>query len=124
MKIMYNYESHENKVNREVNSIVNGIFQKQSKRISLSKKEYWEIDVYEIEKQVKKHLGIDIEIIPDNEMCNGYTPITYAKKFNHSKDIEKYKNGDQWAMNLCHWLEHLIFLNVIPEGDFLVDHSW
>ena len=120
---MYNYESHENKVNREVNSIVNGVFQEQSKRISLSKKEYWEIDVYEIEKQIEKHLGLTIEIVPDGEMSNAHTPASVTA-IDMRIAIEEYKNGNQWAVGLHGWLDHLAFLNVIPEGDFLVDHSW
>ena len=115
---------YQERMDREVNSIINGVFQIQSKRIPLKKVEYWEIDVYEIEKQVKKHLGLTVEIIPDDELHNGYSPVTMISAEDHTKDIEEWKNGRQWSMSLNSWIEHLAFLNVIPEGDFLVDHSW
>jgi hypothetical protein len=108
---------------RQVNSIINGVFQEQSSRIPLTKKEYWEIECSEIERQIKKHIGIDVEIVPDGEMHNGYTPVSVSAT-DGSKDIKDYINGNQWAVGLYGWLEHLAFLNVIPEGDFLVDHSW
>ena len=109
---------------RQVNSIINGYFQKQSKRIPLKRKEYFEIECSEIERQIKKHLGINVEIVAEGEMHNGYTPCHSMTAEDQTFSIKEHIKGDEWAMGLHSWIEHLIFLDILPEGNFLVDHSW
>jgi len=92
--------------------------------LDLKARSFFEISCYEIENQVEKHLGLIVEIIPDDELHNGYSPVTMVSAEDHTEDIEKWKKGRQWSMSLNSWIEHLAFLNVLPEGDFLVDHSW
>lgn len=91
--------------------------------LNLTKKEYWEIDIGVIENKIERLLGLTVEIIPDGEMHNGYTPCS-VDAIDMSDEIKEYKDGSQWAMGLHGWMDHLCFLNAIPHGSYLVDHSW
>lgn len=86
---------------------------------------FYEIEVEKIQDLVDKQLDIEVEIIADEEKHNGYTPCHNMTAEDHTKDITDYINyKNQWAMGLHSWIEHLIFLNILPEGNYIVDHSW
>lgn len=111
---------------RQVNSIINGVFQEQSKRVSLPKREYWEMEISKLESLIEKHLNISgIEIIAEDELHNGYTPCHSMVAEDNTEGVDKFRNKEKWAfMGLHQWIEHLIFLNVLPEGNYIIDHSW
>ena len=92
--------------------------------LKLEAKPYFEVDLRTIEDMVKKITGRSVEIIADDELHNGYTPCSRMTAEDYSADIKEFINGNRSYMGLHSWIDHLIFLGELPEGNYIVDHSW
>lgn len=38
--------------------------------------------------------------------------------------LEKFKSGNHWSMNIYGFMELLSLKGIIPDGNYLIDHSW
>ena len=92
--------------------------------LKLKSRTYWEIDVSKIEQLIRENFNFNHEIVSENELHNGESTFFNITGEDHTKDIEKTKNGRQWQMGLSNWLEQFIFMKIMPKGNYIVDHSW
>lgn len=98
--------------------------------IKLEQFTYWQLDIFKLQKLIKKHFKKEINFAYENEISNGSYHVT---QLDLSKDetkitkelIEQYlTDPDLKYERIDHSIWLLIMKNVLPEGNYLVSICW
>lgn len=92
-------------------------------------KTYTQMDYDELDKMVQEHIGVKYESVAENEWNND-SSYTFSVKREpldkwDKKTLEVFRAGNREGNLWAHIvLQELVNLNILPEGDFLVEVSW